>query len=269
MRFGICRWSIECRGRKATFLSFVFSLEQLMFTVLGLGILLGLQHAMEADHVAAVVAITAGRTRLSRVIRHGLFWGLGHALALSTFAGVVVLARGSVPLGLSVVLECAAAVMLIGLGLMVIWRVLKERLHFHLHSHVDGRLHFHAHSHAGEGPDRKGAHDKTRHDHGHDGVNVRRSLLVGIMHGLAGSAALIALAAPGEWAQGLGFVFLFGVGSIAGMVLLSSVIALPLMLSGRVMTGVNRGLQLGIGAASVTIGGFYAVNQVPAVMALL
>ncbi|MBT3330818.1 MAG: urease accessory protein [Rhodospirillaceae bacterium] len=236
-----------------------------MFTILGLGFLLGLQHAMEADHVATVVAMTAGRTRLSRVVRHGLFWGLGHALALSAFAGVIVLARGNVPPALNVLLECIVAVMLIGLGVMVIWRVLKERLHFHSHSHVDGRLHFHAHSHAGEAR----AHDKNRHDHDHEGASMRRSLLVGVMHGLAGSAALIALAAPGEWVQGLGFIFLFGVGSIAGMVLLSSVIALPLMLSGKVMTGLNRSLQLGIGAASIAIGGYYAANQIPALMALI
>ena len=236
-----------------------------MLTILGIGFLLGLQHAMEADHVAAVAAIAAGRGRLSRILHHGLFWGLGHALALSAFAGLVILSRGSIPPGLAIALELAVAVMLIVLGAMVVWRVVRDRLHFHLHRHGDGHVHFHAHSHAGEYQ----AHGENRHDHEHSRHGVRRSLLVGIMHGLAGSAALIALAAPGQWFQGLGFILLFGLGSIGGMVLLSSVIALPLVLSGRLMTDLNRGLQLGVGMISIAIGGFHAVTQAPQLMLLL
>lgn len=236
-----------------------------MFTILGLGFLLGLQHAMEADHVAAVAALSAGRGRISQILRHGLFWGLGHALALSAFAGFVVLARGKVPAGLSASLEFAVAGMLMVLGALVIWRVVHERLHFHVHNHADGKVHFHSHSHAGE----RQAHDETRHEHEHDQRSARRSMAVGVMHGLAGSAALIALAAPGQWLQGVGFVLLFAIGSIVGMVLLSSVIALPIVLSGRLMTGLNRGLQLGAGAVSLAIGSVYAFAQAPAVLALL
>jgi ABC-type nickel/cobalt efflux system permease component RcnA len=236
-----------------------------MFTVLGLGFLLGLQHAMEADHVAAVAAMAAGGKRLRQAARHGLYWGLGHALSLGAFAALVVMARGNIPGGLRLGLELAVAAMLIALGLMVVWRVLRERLHFHLHRHAGGEVHFHAHGHAGDGP----AHDENRHDHDHGAHGVRRSLLVGVMHGLAGSAALIALAAPGQWLQGAGFVLLFGLGSIAGMVVLSSVIALPLILSGRLMTGLNRGLQLGIGMISITIGTIHGAAQMPAMLALL
>jgi hypothetical protein len=89
------------------------------------------------------------------------------------------------------------------------------------------------------------------------------------MHGLAGSAALIALAAPGQWMQGLSFVLLFAIGSIAGMVLLTSVVALPLMISGRVLTRLNRSLQLGAGTISMAIGCFYAFVQTPALLNLL
>jgi hypothetical protein len=233
-----------------------------MITILGLGFLLGLQHAMEADHVAAVATLTTGRGHLSHVLRHGLFWGLGHALALSAFAGFVVLARGNIPTWLSTSLEFAVACMLIALGAMVIRRVVHERLHFHLHNHVDGKVHFHSHSHGGD----KQSHDKIRHDHDH--ASIRRSLAVGIMHGLAGSAALIALAAPGQWMQGLSFVLLFAIGSIAGMVLLTSVVALPLMISGRVLTRLSRSLQLGAGTISMAIGCFYAFVQTPALLNL-
>jgi ABC-type nickel/cobalt efflux system permease component RcnA len=244
-----------------------------MFTVLGLGFLLGLQHAMEADHVAAVAALAAGGKRWRQAVGHGLFWGLGHALSLGAFAALVVMARGDIPDGLRLSLELAVAVMLIALGLMVVWRVLRERLHFHLHRHAGGEVHFHAHGHAHGRAGESRTHDENRHDHAHGhgqgGHGLRRSLLVGVMHGLAGSAALIALAAPGQWLQGAGFVLLFGLGSIAGMVLLSSVIALPLILSGRLMTGLNRGLQLGIGLISITIGTIHGATQMPAMLALL
>ncbi len=236
-----------------------------MTTILAMGFLLGLQHAMEADHVAAVAALAASKGRLRWIMRHGLFWGLGHALALGAFAGAVMLARGSIPAELSAGLEFAVACMLITLGAMVIWRVARERLHFHVHRHRDGKLHFHAHSHAGE----QQAHDKNKHEHQHHSNSVQRSLAVGVMHGLAGSAALIALAAPGQFMDGMGFIFLFGAGSILGMVVMSSVIALPLLLSGRLMTGLNRGLQMGIGMISVGIGCAYAYASMPAMLALL
>jgi len=236
-----------------------------MTTILAMGFLLGLQHAMEADHVASVAALAAGKGRLRWIMRHGLFWGLGHALALGAFAGAVMLARGSIPAELSAGLELAVACMLITLGTMVICRVARERLHFHVHRHHDGKLHFHAHSHAGE----QQTHDKNKHEHQHHSNNIQRSLAVGVMHGLAGSAALIALAAPGQFMDGMGFIFLFGAGSILGMVVLSSVIALPLLLSGRLMTGLNRGLQMGIGMFSVGIGCAYAYASMPAILALL
>ena len=236
-----------------------------MLAILGMGFLLGLQHAMEADHVAAVAAIVAGRRRAGQILRHGLLWGLGHALALFAFAGVVVMARGEIPQALGSTLEFIVGLMLISLGGMVVWRVIKQRIHFHVHHHRDGDTHFHAHSHASE----TAQHESNPHQHDHAKHGMRRSLLVGVMHGLAGSAALVALAAPGEWAQGLGFVALFGVGSIAGMVVLSSVIALPLAWSGRLVTGLNRGLQVVIGLVSIGIGLVYALDQGPAMLGLL
>ena len=98
---------------------------------------------------------------------------------------------------------------------------------------------------------------------------MKRSLFVGIMHGLAGSAALVALAAPGQWLQGVGFVVLFGAGSIAGMVVLSSLIALPMIWSGRLATGLNNGLQATIGLASIAIGSIYIADQGPLLVDLL
>ena len=236
-----------------------------MLSILTLGFLLGIQHALEADHIAAVAAITAGRSRLSGMLRHGLFWGIGHALTLSILAGGVVLARGQIPVGLSASLEFLVGLMLIALGGMVIWRLVRQQMHFHLHNHRDGKKHFHLHNHTGETQ----PHDKNRHHHEHPVGGTKRSLFVGVMHGMAGSAALVALAAPGEWLQGFGYVVLFAIGSIAGMAMLTCVVALPLAFTSKAVTGLNRGLQAAVGGISIFIGSLYAFDHATEVVEYL
>jgi len=233
-----------------------------MLSILTMGFLLGVQHAMEADHIAAVASISSGNSRFSIFLRHGLSWGVGHALALSAFAGCVVMLHGEVPAGLSASMEFIVGLMLIILGAMVLWRLIRQHVHFHVHRHMDEPVHFHAHDHVSE----TRAHDKSRHQHGHAPGGVRRSLFVGMMHGMAGSSALVSLATPGQWAPGFGFVLLFCMGSIAGMVMLPSVVALPLALTGKILTGLNRGLQSVVGLASIVIGCIYSFNQAPAVL---
>jgi ABC-type nickel/cobalt efflux system permease component RcnA len=221
-----------------------------MFGILGLGFLLGMQHALEADHIAAVSSIAARRSQLSDIVKHGLTWGLGHTLTLFVFAGAAILLGLPIPESVARPLETAVGIMLVGLGAHVLWRLWRDRVHFHKHGHGDGTVHLHAHSHAGETtPHRRAAH---AHDHGFRW----RTLLVGLMHGMAGSAALLVLTvsqAPSP-AIGLGYVALFGVGSMIGMGALSSVIALPLAASARWLTWANRGLQVAVGAITIAIG---------------
>jgi ABC-type nickel/cobalt efflux system permease component RcnA len=148
--------------------------------------------------------------------------------------------------------------MLVGLGTHVLWRLWRDRVHFHRHGHGDGTVHFHAHSHAGEtAPHARAAHV---HDHGFRW----RTLLVGLMHGMAGSAALLVLAVTqaSSPAVGLGYVALFGVGSMIGMGMLSAVIAVPLAVSARSLTWANRALQGVVGLATVAIGMMTVVETV-------
>jgi len=116
--------------------------------------------------------------------------------------------------------------------------------------HGDGTIHFHAHSHAGETT----PHARTAHVHEH-GFRWR-TLLVGLMHGMAGSAALLVLTVSqaSSPAVGLGYVALFGIGSMIGMGVLSTVIAVPLAVSARWLTWANRGLQGAVGVVTVAIG---------------
>jgi hypothetical protein len=221
-----------------------------MFGILGLGFLLGMQHALEADHIAAVSSIAARRSQVGDIVRHGLTWGLGHTLTLFAFAGAALLLGHAIPESLARPIEAAVGVMLVGLGAHVLWRLWRDRVHFHRHGHGDGTVHFHAHSHAGE----IAPHARTTHAHEH-GFRWR-TLLVGLMHGMAGSAALLVLTVSqaSSPAVGLGYVALFGIGSMIGMGALSTLIAVPLAVTARWLTFANHGLQAVVGTVTIAIG---------------
>jgi hypothetical protein len=148
--------------------------------------------------------------------------------------------------------------MLVGLGAHVLWRLWRDRVHFHRHGHGDGTIHIHAHSHAGETV----AHARAAHTHLH-GFRWR-TLLVGLMHGMAGSAALVVLAVSqaSSAAVALGYIALFGIGSMVGMGALSTVIAVPLAVSARWLTWANSGLQGAVGVITVAIGAMTIVATV-------
>ncbi|MFL6790331.1 MAG: urease accessory protein [Bradyrhizobium sp.] len=221
-----------------------------MFGILGLGFLLGMQHALEPDHIAAVSSIAARRTHVGDIVKHGLTWGIGHTLTLFIFAGAAILLGHAIPETIAQPIEAAVGIMLVGLGAHVLWRLWRDRVHFHRHGHGDGTVHFHAHSHAGEIT----PHDRAAHIHEH--AFRWRTLLVGLMHGMAGSAALLVLTVSqaSSPAAGLGYVALFGIGSMIGMGALSMVIAVPLAASARWFTWANRGLQGVVGLTTVAIG---------------
>jgi hypothetical protein len=221
-----------------------------MFAILGLGFLLGMQHALEADHIAAVSSIAARRTEVGDIVKHGLTWGLGHTLTLFAFAGAAILLGHAIPERLAQPMETAVGIMLVGLGAHVLWRLWRDRVHFHSHGHGDGTVHIHAHSHFNETV----PHARAVHEHAH-GFRWR-TLLVGLMHGMAGSAALLLLTVSkaSSPAVGLGYVALFGIGSMIGMGALSSVIAVPLAVSARWLTWANSGLQGAVGIVTIAIG---------------
>ncbi len=221
-----------------------------MFGILGLGFLLGMQHALEADHLAAVSSIAARRSDVGDIVRHGLTWGFGHTLTLFVFAGAALVLGHAIPESIARPIESAVGIMLVGLGAHVWWRLWRDRLHFHRHNHGDGTVHVHLHSHAGETV----PHARAPHAHGH-GFRWR-TLLVGLMHGMAGSAALLVLTVSqaSDVAVGLGYVALFGIGSMIGMGALSTVIAVPLAFSARWLTWANRGLQAAVGLVTIAIG---------------
>jgi ABC-type nickel/cobalt efflux system permease component RcnA len=224
----------------------------LMSSLLLLGFMIGMRHALDADHLAAVAAITTQQNNSIRSsIRHGLVWGLGHTITLFLFGSVVIWMDTVVPEKLTYFLQIGVGIMLIALGLDVLRRVVRDRIHYHIHRHNQSTAHIHAHSHQAEP-----SHELSKHEHSHDHRFPFRTLMIGLMHGMAGSAALILLTmetVDSLW-LGLWYMLLFGVGSMLGMAILSIIIAIPLRASANGLTWMHNGLQTAIGVLTCGLG---------------
>lgn len=221
-----------------------------MLSILGLGFLIGMKHALEADHIAAVASLASGSKSIGETTRMGVAWGLGHTATLFLIGSVVLVLDWVVPETFALMLEFAVGLMLVGLGLDVMVRLARRKAHFHAHAH-GGAHHFHAHGHAP-----LSGHDTAAHGHAHPRGLPLRALLVGIMHGMAGSAALVLLTLSTISSLWLGFAYmlLFGLGSVIGMAILSCAIAVPLRFTAGRLTWAFRGLTAGVGAATVVLG---------------
>lgn len=220
-------------------------------TVAGIGLLLGLRHAFEPDHLAAVSTLATRQGRLWSAARLGAAWGLGHTAAIG-FVAVVAVGLGlSLPERLWPAAELAVAAMLVALGATVVWRYARGRWHIHRHTHGT-EPHFHLHSHA------RGA----AHDHSHAAGDVHRSLGFGVLHGLAGSAAVIVLltASAPTAALRVSYVLAFGAGTIAGMLGVSVALGWLVRLAAGSGERWARVLHLGSAAGSVLIGCLLALE---------
>ena len=227
--------------------------------LLGLGLVFGLKHATEVDHVVAISAIVSEHRNVLRSAIVGGLWGVGHTLSLVLVGAIVLGLRVAIPERVSGWLEFCVALMIVGLGVNALVRALRVRrdVHMHRHSH-DGLSHVHIHFHE-QGTEHSAP--VTRHSHAVSRFGLK-PLLVGAMHGLAGSAALTLLVLTQVESAALGLLYLavFGLGSIFGMLLMSGLIGLPFALSARRVSGVSYGLQTAAGALSVAFGLWYAYS---------
>jgi len=229
-----------------------------MIEILLMGFLLGMRHAMESDHVAAVASLVTRSPSLRESVRLGSVWGLGHTCTLFIFGSAVMLVDQMIPERMAQMLEFAVGIMLVLLGIDVVRRFMQERVHIHIHRHADGTLHMHAHAHAENDSEATAvsSHVNLSHEHMHAAAFPLRALFVGMMHGMAGSAALIVLTLQSVQSFGTGLLYmaLFGIGSIAGMAALSVAIMLPLKQTSLRFAGLHQYLLLGIGTATTYLG---------------
>jgi ABC-type nickel/cobalt efflux system permease component RcnA len=221
-----------------------------LITVLGLGLILGLRHALDPDHVVAVSTILSESKSVRRSSLVGIFWGLGHTMSLLIAGVLVIMLRVQIYDRVALWLEFAVALMLIVLGFKAMLKALRGwKVHVHRHTH-DGSTHSHLHAHrAGE-------------EHGHRHRHLIRSgirpCLVGMVHGLAGSAALmiLVLATIPSAIVALIYIAVFGLGSVGGMLVMTSLISLPFVFTARRFKFISQALQVIVGLFSLSFGLF-------------
>ncbi len=236
-----------------------------LVSILILGFFLGMRHATDSDHVIAVTTIVSRQRRIGSAALTGIFWGIGHSLTLFVVGGAIIFFGVVVPERLGLSLEFCVALMLIFLGainLRATGRVLRGKSDDHSHPHVHGDyIHHHSHGHAAES-----------HGHAEESVpparldrifgrlkfyHAIRPTVIGIVHGLAGSAAVALLVLPviqrPVWA--LAYLFVFGLGTIVGMMLMTATIAMPMAYSNR-FPHFQRYFGATAGAVSVCFGLF-------------
>lgn len=227
------------------------------FTLLGLGLVFGLKHATEVDHVIAVSTVVSEQRNVLRAALVGGLWGAGHTVSLVVVGAVVLIMRVAIPERVSGWLEFGVALMIIGLGVNALVRALRGRADLHVHRHKhDGVPHVHMHFHE-QGTSHTGR--TPAHSHAVSRIGLK-PLLIGAMHGLAGSAALtlFVLTQIESVALGLLYLAVFGIGSIVGMLLMSGLVGLPFALSAGRVTGIGYRLQTLAGALSIAFGLWYA-----------
>lgn len=206
----------------------------------GLGLAIGLRHAFEPDHLVAVATLVSGERGVGAALRLGASWGFGHTVALVAMGSMLIAARQAMPHAAGAVLELAVATMIFGMGVRALlhaWRINRDG-DVTLHAHGDLR---HAHAMAGA------------HVHIGGVALATRPLIVGLVHGLAGSGALtaIAVAALPSWPEQMAFMVLFGVGSTAGMAAVTALAGWPVARLARTRSAL-AGLSAATGVAALT-----------------
>jgi high-affinity nickel permease len=242
--------------------------------ILTIGFFLGMRHATDPDHVIAVSTIVSRERSIAKAGLIGILWGCGHTLTIVAVGAGIILFGFAIPPRAGLTMEFSVGLMLILLGVLNLTGAMKwisEKLspahprvkgeHAHLHEH-DSQVHFHWHSHAPTADhhgDSLTTPDWLRGPFKQLGVfHALRPLLVGIVHGLAGSAAvaLLVLSTIRDPKWAVWYLLIFGVGTIAGMMLITAALALPFSFAGYKFAWLNRSLIAGSGVLSLAFGLF-------------
>ncbi len=225
-------------------------MEVSYLSILALGFVLGIKHAIEPDHIIAVSTIASQSKKLLRSSLAGVFWGIGHTATLFIVGIIFILMKDEIPAEWAMSLEFLVGIMLVYLGVTTILSF--KNIHIHEHEH-DTEEHKHVHSHEHSG--------KHEHKHRHKNVSYLKSLLIGLVHGLAGSGAMILLTmstVKSVW-EGAIYILIFGAGTVVGMLFFTTIIGIPFVFSAKKIS-LNKTLTQITGVVSTVFGIYYMYN---------
>jgi|SRR5665647_795742 len=220
-------------------------LSILFILLTGLG--LGLGHSLDPDHVVAVSALVCNNKSLRKSITSATVWGVGHSAVLLVIGLVVLTLSVVIPQTVLKLFDCAAGVLLIVLGIMVVRPLISERI-----SHNQGTAHEHTHSH----PHPHSHTHEHDHENEHSHAHLHKSAFTGALQGLGGSAALmlVTLSTVNSVIIGTVFIFLFGVGVILGMVGIACLVGSVIAYTASNLEKVHKLIKALTGSASIVFG---------------
>ena len=241
-------------------------------SILAVGFFLGMRHATDPDHVIAVTTIVSNQRNSMRAALIGAFWGVGHTVTIFVVGAGIILFNLVIPVRVGLSMELSVAVMLIVLGLMNVAGFLRSTPEGPIHNHDgDTTIHSHPHNHGDYIHNHPHAHQPEGHPHAPDQTPLAwmdrvfgriglyqylRPFIVGVVHGLAGSAAvaLLVLTTIRNFHWAIAYLLIFGVGTIAGMMLITMSIASAFTMMGKGRQKFSRRLALASGLLSLGFG---------------
>jgi high-affinity nickel-transport protein len=240
------------------------------FSIIALGFFLGMRHATDPDHVIAVTTIVSGQRSVWKSALIGAFWGVGHTLTILVVGAAMILFGLVIPPRYGLGMELSVGLMLIVLGLMNVVGFKRQPGDPHPVDPATPAVHSHHHSHGDYVHSHPHAHGEATHPHSPEHTPVAwldrwigrlriyrpvRPLIIGIVHGLAGSAAvaLLVLATIRDSRWAVAYLLVFGIGTVAGMMLITLSIASTFHLFGNALQFSHR-IVLATGLVSLSFG---------------